>query len=225
MAGRPPKTAEDVASTRARMLDAAGRVFAEKGYAAARMSEIAAEAGYTAAALYRYFGGKHELYEGLIDRSHHEVDCAAAALPPVRGTVEEEVDVLFEAIWSVIERNVDFFLLLVSMQANAAAVPPAAVLRRSLTARLAVSETVAARLAEAAGADRVGSFSPLDAANLLHDLCYGAFVRWATDRLVPGDAGAFRERLALTKRLYLHGIAGAEEVRSGRQPRVRRSGA
>ena len=49
-------------STRARLLETAGEVFAEKGYEAATVREICEKAGVNLAAVNYYFGGKELLY-------------------------------------------------------------------------------------------------------------------------------------------------------------------
>jgi AcrR family transcriptional regulator len=46
---------------RAQILDAAARVFAERGYTAATMNEVAAASGVSKATLYHYFGDKQDL--------------------------------------------------------------------------------------------------------------------------------------------------------------------
>jgi len=51
---------------RARILGAAKRVFQEKGLEGAAMRAIAAEAGYTAGALYSYFPAKEDLYAAIL---------------------------------------------------------------------------------------------------------------------------------------------------------------
>ena len=48
---------------RAQILEAAARVFAERGYTAATMNEVAAAAGVSKATLYHYYGDKHDLLE------------------------------------------------------------------------------------------------------------------------------------------------------------------
>lgn len=48
--------------TRADLLDAARRVFAEKGYEGASVGDVAAAAGYTKGAVYANFGSKEELF-------------------------------------------------------------------------------------------------------------------------------------------------------------------
>lgn len=58
--GRPPAT--DSAITRARIFDAARRLFAERGYSAVTNKDLAAEAGLTTGALYHYIESKLDLY-------------------------------------------------------------------------------------------------------------------------------------------------------------------
>jgi AcrR family transcriptional regulator len=47
------------------ILDAALKVFAEKGFAAARMEDIAAHAGVTKGTIYLYFSSKEEVFKSL----------------------------------------------------------------------------------------------------------------------------------------------------------------
>ena len=53
--------------TRARLLEAAAAVFAEKGYDGAGVAEIAKRAGYTTGAIYGRFRGKAELLLAALD--------------------------------------------------------------------------------------------------------------------------------------------------------------
>jgi AcrR family transcriptional regulator len=59
------------AERRARILDAATEVFAERGYAGASMGEIASRAGVVASVIYDHFGSKRELAIVLL-RGHGE---------------------------------------------------------------------------------------------------------------------------------------------------------
>ncbi|PYC83768.1 TetR family transcriptional regulator [Streptomyces tateyamensis] len=52
--------------TRRAILEAAATVFAERGYAAATIAEILAQAGVTKGALYFHFGSKEELARGVL---------------------------------------------------------------------------------------------------------------------------------------------------------------
>ncbi len=48
------------------LLDAALTVFSEKGYAAARLDEVAARAGVSKGTIYLYFSGKEELFKAMV---------------------------------------------------------------------------------------------------------------------------------------------------------------
>ena len=58
--------------TRQRLLAAAAKVFARRGYHRATVDEIASEAGFTIGALYSNFSGKEELFLALADRQVEE---------------------------------------------------------------------------------------------------------------------------------------------------------
>src|ERR687888_2561811 len=58
--------------TRKRVLAAAAKVFARRGYHQATVDEIASEAGFTIGALYSNFAGKEELFLALADRQVEE---------------------------------------------------------------------------------------------------------------------------------------------------------
>lgn len=67
------RRAEMVEETRARLICAARRAFATKGYAAASMDELTAEAGLTRGALYHNFGDKKGLLQAVIDQIDAEM--------------------------------------------------------------------------------------------------------------------------------------------------------
>lgn len=59
---------ESQLQTRGRLLDAALEVFSRRGYYAASVDEIAAEAGFSKGAVYSNFSSKEDLFLALIDR-------------------------------------------------------------------------------------------------------------------------------------------------------------
>ena len=72
--GRRPRRAQrrDGLSTRAVVLEAAGQVFAERGFAQATSKEICERAGANSAAVNYYFGGKESLYEEVLIEAHRQ---------------------------------------------------------------------------------------------------------------------------------------------------------
>ncbi len=66
----PSERLRDAERTRERILDAALAEFADKGYAGARVRQIAERAGVNAQLISYYFGGKEGLYRELVQRWH-----------------------------------------------------------------------------------------------------------------------------------------------------------
>lgn len=64
---KPQRVTKRRAETRARLLDAAFRVFADKGFGRARIEDVCAEAGYTRGAFYSQFASLEELFFTLYD--------------------------------------------------------------------------------------------------------------------------------------------------------------
>jgi AcrR family transcriptional regulator len=62
---RLPRPRKD--EVRSRVLQAAGAVFAERGFAAASLDQVAAAAGFTKGAVYSNFGSKDELFLALME--------------------------------------------------------------------------------------------------------------------------------------------------------------
>src|SRR6187200_1351795 len=78
---------QQTAATREDLLAAARRVFADRGYHAASLDEVAREAGYTKGAVYSAFGAKGRLFLAVYEREmeqrwsivDQDVDAALAA--------------------------------------------------------------------------------------------------------------------------------------------------
>ncbi len=73
------RRAEKMRETRERLLAAARRAFAEKGFAGASMDELTAEAGLTRGALYHNFGDKSGLLAAVVERLDGEMAARAEA--------------------------------------------------------------------------------------------------------------------------------------------------
>ena len=73
------KTKEAAAVTRAQVLDAAERVFCERGVTGTSLAEIAAAAGVTRGAVYWHFKDKADLYAAMCQRATLPLDTMLAA--------------------------------------------------------------------------------------------------------------------------------------------------
>jgi AcrR family transcriptional regulator len=79
-----------VAERRALIVEAAGRLFGERGYESTRLDDIAAAAGVTKPIVYRHFDSKRDLYLALLDRHREDLPGFVATMP-AEGTTEERL--------------------------------------------------------------------------------------------------------------------------------------
>jgi len=108
--------------TRERVVAAAAKVFARRGYHRATVDEIATDAGFTIGALYSNFAGKEELFLAIADRqveqragefraiaeaAEGEGDASSEAAAQFRNVLEAYPDwpLLFYEFWSLSVRN------------------------------------------------------------------------------------------------------------------------
>ena len=83
------RTKEEAAKTRQDLLDAALLVFSRQGYQAARLADVAQEAGVTRGAIYHHFGSKAELYNTLMDEASSQESGAVQAAIAEGGSLAE----------------------------------------------------------------------------------------------------------------------------------------
>ena len=96
---------------REQLLDVGRTLFAEKGYEATSIEEIAARAGVTKPVVYEHFGGKEGLYAVVVDREMSDLlDRLTAALSSGHPRVLVEQAAL--ALLTYIEEETDGFRIL-----------------------------------------------------------------------------------------------------------------
>lgn len=71
---------EKMEETRAKLIGAARKAFAEKGFSGASMDELTAEVGLTRGALYHNFGDKKGLLQAVVDQIDSEMAARAHAI-------------------------------------------------------------------------------------------------------------------------------------------------
>jgi AcrR family transcriptional regulator len=117
------------AATHGRLIEAATKVVARRGFHAATVDEIAEEAGFSVGALYSNFDGKDDLFLAVFDghlRWYEERLGVAAATPDPGRVFSDWMDALME--------NPEQLLIFIEFWAYAVRKPK---LRRSFAARLA----------------------------------------------------------------------------------------
>lgn len=96
-------TQAHVEARTASILEAAEKVFAEKGFAGATMADVAREAGISAGAIYRYFPSKEALIEAL-SREQRERNEAIAESVRAAGSTGEVLTGLAEKFFRPLEK-------------------------------------------------------------------------------------------------------------------------
>jgi AcrR family transcriptional regulator len=87
---------------RALIVDAAGRLFGERGFDGTRLEDVATAAGVTKPILYRHFADKERLYLALLER--HRDDLSSFAIPS-EGTLEERLRSVLETWTAYVETH------------------------------------------------------------------------------------------------------------------------
>ncbi|MBS7554256.1 TetR/AcrR family transcriptional regulator [Ancylobacter dichloromethanicus] len=80
------RRAEKMEENRARLISAARKAFAEKGYAGASMDELTAAVGLTRGALYHNFGDKEGLLAAVVDQIDAEMAARAQRIAAAAAT-------------------------------------------------------------------------------------------------------------------------------------------
>jgi AcrR family transcriptional regulator len=91
--------------TRSLLLDAAEDVFAEKGFTAATLDDIAYAAGYTKGAIYKHFATKEDLFLAVSDRYWRRYfDNFAEVMSSAERVGEREIDEIAKR-WRTLSRD------------------------------------------------------------------------------------------------------------------------
>ncbi len=105
------KRSKKMAENRAKLISAAKKAFAEKGFAASSMDELTASAGLTRGALYHNFGDKRGLLAAVVDQLDSEMALKAREVgvkydDPWQGLLAEGTAYIEMALDPVIQRIV-----------------------------------------------------------------------------------------------------------------------
>jgi AcrR family transcriptional regulator len=201
------------AATRTELLDAASRVFAQHGFHAATLEDVAREAGYTTGAIYSNFAGKDELFraafEHQIARDVREVSRAHA--DATQETPGARTQAAARRWMELLRERPEMFLLLIEYWAYAMRHPE---LRESFMERFGAFRDTTARWVEDEAA-RGGWEPPLPAEDIalgLNALMYGMAIQY-----LPGDDDLPQDGLEQMALAMMTGIR--EWTLEGRKPR------
>jgi AcrR family transcriptional regulator len=178
---------DEPADTSQRLLDAARRAFAAKGFDAASVREITAAAGANLAAVTYHFGSKDALYEAVLETVLADVGgrIRAAAEGASGGAPLERIEAILRAQFAAIAAHPDFQIL-VMQQVVARHRLPAAALRHLPEAFAVLASAI--RDGQAEGSIRSGDPLLMAISVVSQPAYFGVVARLLLPRLAPGSA-------------------------------------
>lgn len=140
MASRVPPTDPD---TRARILSAAGEVFAQIGFSGARVDEIADRAGVNKAMLYYHVGDKEQLYEAVLTETFERGLGSLRLATGKFDSPSEKLQAILDVVASFGINNPNFVPIMVREIASGGATLPDEMLLRMASVFRVVAEVLA----------------------------------------------------------------------------------
>jgi AcrR family transcriptional regulator len=100
------------AAGRARIVDAARTLFAERGYAACRVADVARRAGMSAGNVYWHFDSKEALLAAILAEGFGSVETMTAEVAAAYGPARRKLDLLLERTLALYDQNALFMVIL-----------------------------------------------------------------------------------------------------------------
>ena len=143
--------------TQQKILDASSAVFAEEGFAGARVDAIAQRAGVNKAMLYYHVGDKRALYGEVLNRNFGRIEKALREGLPHEGSASDRLRAVITIVERAIAANPDHPRIVLREFASGAANLPAEILQRMLGLLTIVRDI----LAEGAGNGELRRIDPV----------------------------------------------------------------
>jgi AcrR family transcriptional regulator len=208
----PDKGDSLAACTRARLLEAAGEVFAQRGFREATVREICKKAGANIAAVNYYFQGKEGLYAHVVEYAQ---SCMRSAYPlaierdaPPEARLRQFIGMF---LWRVLDdARPAWHTKLMSREM----VEPTAALDQVVASTIRPTFTalssILAELLPQASSDQLR----LAAASIIGQCLMHRHCRPVLDRLFPGQAYGEKEMTLLTEHVTAFSLAGLEGLKT-----------
>ena len=100
------------AASRTRILGAARALFAERGYAACRVADVARRAGMSAGNVYWHFDSKEALLAAILAEGFGNVEAMTAEVAAAYGPARRNLDLLLERTLALYDQNALFMVIL-----------------------------------------------------------------------------------------------------------------
>lgn len=164
--------------TRAALLDAAERCFAERGYDAVSVPEIAREAGYTTGAVYSNFTGKEELFLALMERAMGGEAARRSDTVAQEGETRAQLRGVARLWIELVRQRPEAMVLLVEFWSYSRRRPE---LRREFAERMATTRAGMAALIDAQSGAAPDAAAPEDLALAAYALGHGMALHHLAD--------------------------------------------
>jgi len=204
--------------TRDRLIEAARRIFADKGYEAASVREITAAASANLGAITYHFGSKQGLYdavlESLLDPLAREVGLGAPAEPVDGVSALDRIDGLVARVFAHLASNPDLQLLVLQHVGTRQALPGPIYERLPLLVGRLAKEI---RRGQRDGSIRSGNPELLAFSVIAQPMYFGLVSRLAPDRL-KGAGGTMPTAAVISahaRRFIRSGLAAGTEAENG----------
>jgi AcrR family transcriptional regulator len=200
---RASRKAQLVTRTREAILDAATVAFAQQGYHAVTVKDIASAAGYTAPSLYNYFDGKEAIFAALLERIHLANLGVLDEPVPSGLTFAQRLELLVRRHLDVRTKHADAFALFMKLQSGG--MPSEELARWTQAAFTTFLDRLTQWVVEASSASERGGHDAETLAFHLWGTMAADHARALLGREVQADPQAHTQRIVA---LFLHGARG-----------------
>jgi len=119
MSPRSKKLSEEMREqSRATLIEAGRKVFAEQGYFNCKIADIAQEAGMSHGNLYWYFSGKEELLKAILADGFVKLGDAMSEAAAGPGSGREKFARMLESLFTFADQRADFAKILLALMGN-----------------------------------------------------------------------------------------------------------
>ena len=199
----PQRREREIARTREDIVEAANRAFVEVGVHDATMQDIAREAGYTAASLYKYFRSKQEIVEAVMDQLTTEFLQVFEQPLPGNLTFPQRFDIVLLRHLELIEKRRTLMLSFHAAEAESGRCP-------GDTHGQSFHDNFERRIfgladwfEKNAKPEEIGGHDPEMVARLLMGMGFGLLHGW-----VAKAEGSLADRAPLLRDFFFHGVSG-----------------
>lgn len=206
--GRTARKEREVARTRRDILEAAARVFAQRGYHGATMEDVATEAGFAVGSLYNYFRGKEQIYASLLQMVSEEFESLQQQPPVGSLAFQQRLEWLMRSAFALVEKHREFFVMFLTEHGDLSWALSHEALEGLRQRRRLWTDHMAALMADGIAEGVLRPLDPRDLAYFVQGSFNAAIARWISDDL-PGSLG---DHLPKLLDLLLRGIGTGEGV-------------